>query len=103
MPDCYLISDRHLCVITKYLGDSLHHLDVSYASPSQVTSEGLRKARSIIKRVDYVYKEDRKYPTFWNLRYWGEEWVEEPIVDRTIEQWDWENGEEGWYGADWKK
>lgn len=103
MPDCYLISDNHLCVITEYLGDSLQHLDVSYASPSQVTSEGLRKARSIINRVDYVYKEDRKYPTFWNLRFWGEEWVEEPIVDRTFEQWDWENGDEGWYGVDWKK
>ncbi|CAG8448747.1 5123_t:CDS:2 [Funneliformis caledonium] len=103
IPDCFSVSDSHLRVITKYLGDSLQHLNVSYASPSQVTDEGLRKARSIISRVDYVYKEDRKYPTYWNLRYWGEEWVEEPIMDRTIEQWDWENGEEGWYGAGWRK
>ncbi|RIA99750.1 hypothetical protein C1645_730665 [Glomus cerebriforme] len=103
IPDGYLIGDSHLSVITKCLGESLQHLNVSYASPSQITHEGLRKARSIIKRVDYVYKEDRKYPTFWNLRYWGEEWVEEPTMDRTIEQWDWENGEEGWYGADWRR
>src|SRR6185295_16768212 len=35
IPDCYSISDHHLCVITEYLGESLQHLDVSYASPSQ--------------------------------------------------------------------
>ncbi|CAJ0888285.1 17574_t:CDS:2 [Entrophospora sp. SA101] len=86
IPDSYCLNDSHLFVIAACLGESLKYLDISYASPSQITGEGLSKVRSVIERVDYRYKKDRKYSDFWNLRFWGENWVEEPIIGDFLEQ-----------------